>query len=67
MLAKPDLGTSLSLLKKYAWAFPAFKRPKDMSADLGNDFESLTPDEQDALDSTRIDTGWPLMRIWPAS
>ncbi len=46
---KAYLGTSLSLLKKYAWAFPAFKRPKDMSADLGNDFESLTPDEQDAV------------------
>ncbi|MBL8829167.1 MAG: LLM class flavin-dependent oxidoreductase, partial [Planctomycetaceae bacterium] len=46
---KAYLGTSLSLLKKYAWAFPAFKRPKDMSADLGNDFESLTPDEQEAV------------------
>ena len=28
---KAYLGTSLNLLKQYAWAFPAFKRPKNAS------------------------------------
>jgi natural product biosynthesis luciferase-like monooxygenase protein len=46
---KAYLGTSLNLLKQFAWAFPAFKRPKDMAGDQGNDFGSLTAEEQDAL------------------
>ncbi|MCE9606887.1 MAG: LLM class flavin-dependent oxidoreductase [Planctomycetia bacterium] len=46
---KAYLGTSLNLLKQYAWAFPAFTRRKEMAGDQGTDFDSLTPDEQDAL------------------
>jgi hypothetical protein len=46
---KAYLGTSLSLLKQYAWAFPAFSRPKNADTSQGNDFESLTAEEQDAL------------------
>ena len=48
---KAYLGTSLNLLKQYAWAFPAFKRPQGMDAraDAGNDFGSLSPEEQDEL------------------
>jgi natural product biosynthesis luciferase-like monooxygenase protein len=46
---KKYLGTSLNLLKQYAWAFPAFTRKKEMASDAGNDFETLTAEEQDAL------------------
>ncbi|MBL9090371.1 MAG: LLM class flavin-dependent oxidoreductase [Planctomycetaceae bacterium] len=46
---KAYLGTSLSLLKQFAWAFPAFKRKTEMSGDKGDDFASLTPEENDAL------------------
>ncbi|MGC3972487.1 MAG: LLM class flavin-dependent oxidoreductase [Pirellulales bacterium] len=46
---KSYLGTSLSLLKQYAWAFPAFKRPAGATVDKGDDFASLTPEENDAL------------------
>lgn len=46
---KAYLGTSLSLLKQYAWAFPAFKRPAGAAVDKGDDFASLTPEENDAL------------------
>lgn len=46
---KAYLGTSLNLLKQYAWAFPAFTRKKEMAGDQGNDFDSLTAEEQDAL------------------
>ncbi|MFN0242929.1 MAG: MupA/Atu3671 family FMN-dependent luciferase-like monooxygenase [Planctomycetota bacterium] len=47
---KNYLGTSLSLLKQYAWAFPAFQKPKNVAADAaGDEFSQLTPEEHDAL------------------
>jgi natural product biosynthesis luciferase-like monooxygenase protein len=46
---KRYLGSSLELLKQYAWAFPAFSRPKDMAADKGDDLTRLSDEERDAL------------------
>ncbi|HEX9295217.1 MAG TPA: MupA/Atu3671 family FMN-dependent luciferase-like monooxygenase [Polyangiaceae bacterium] len=46
---KRYLGSSLELLKHYAWAFPAFSRPKDSAADAGDDLAHLSDDERDAL------------------
>lgn len=46
---KQYLGTSLSLLKQYAWAFPAFQKPKNADAGSGDEFSSLTPEEHDAV------------------
>jgi len=48
---KAYLGTSLSLLKQYAWAFPAFKRPQgvDAAGDKADEFNTLSAEEQDAL------------------
>ena len=46
---KQYLGTSLNLLKKYAWAFPAFTKPKGAENDPGDEFEGLTEAEQDAM------------------
>jgi natural product biosynthesis luciferase-like monooxygenase protein len=41
------LRSSISLIKQYAWSFPAFK--KQPGKDGGPDFNSLTPDEMEAL------------------
>jgi natural product biosynthesis luciferase-like monooxygenase protein len=46
---KAYLGTSLNLLKQYAWSFPAFKRPEGTTVDATSDFATLSADEQDAL------------------
>ncbi|HKQ67816.1 MAG TPA: MupA/Atu3671 family FMN-dependent luciferase-like monooxygenase [Polyangiaceae bacterium] len=46
---KRYLGSSLELLKQYAWSFPAFSRPKDMAGDRGDDLANLSPEERDAL------------------
>jgi natural product biosynthesis luciferase-like monooxygenase protein len=46
---KAYLGSSLQLVKHYAWAFPAFKRPGDVEGDKGDDLERISPEEQDAL------------------
>ncbi len=46
---KAYLGSSLNLLRKYAWAFPAFTRPGDVSADAGDDFANLSAEERDAI------------------
>jgi natural product biosynthesis luciferase-like monooxygenase protein len=48
---KRYLATSMSLIKDYAWAFPAFRRPDGSSAVLeGNDaFADLDADEMDAV------------------
>ncbi len=43
------LSTSLNLLKKYAWSFPAFKRPENLPAEAGDEFQGLTSDEQQAV------------------
>ncbi len=47
---KQYLGTSLSLLKEYAWAFPAFQKPGGVVTSLDDDtMSSLTEDETDAV------------------
>ncbi len=46
---KQYLGSSLNLLKQYAWVFPAFKRPGDVSGDAGDDFARLSEAERDAI------------------
>jgi hypothetical protein len=46
---KRYLASSLELLKHYAWAFPAFSRPKDVSGDKGDDLAHLSDEERDAL------------------
>ncbi len=46
---KQYLGSSLNLLRKYAWAFPAFTRPGDVSGDTGDDFANLSAEERDAI------------------
>jgi natural product biosynthesis luciferase-like monooxygenase protein len=47
---KDYLGTSVSLVKEYAWAFPAFQRPEGY--DVSNDDDliaSLSPEDTDAV------------------
>lgn len=47
---KTYLGTSFSLLKQYAWSFPAFARPDgDDGGLVDDDFKDLTPDDLDAV------------------
>jgi len=47
---KQYLGSSVALIKGFAWAFPAFKRPGGTDADLPElDLESLSPDEMDEI------------------
>lgn len=43
------LRTSTSLLKQYAWSFPAFKRPPGGGASDQVDLADLSPEETDAL------------------
>ena len=43
------LRTSLNLLKKYASAFPIFQQTQGASPGEGDEFSSLTADEQDAV------------------
>lgn len=44
------LRTATSLVKQYAWSFPAFKRRAGMADSVSNmEFESLTADEMDML------------------
>lgn len=49
---KQYLGTSFSLLKEYAWAFPAFQRPTDVNDGGGladEDFKQLSAEDLDAV------------------
>jgi natural product biosynthesis luciferase-like monooxygenase protein len=47
---KTYLGTSFSLLKEYAWSFPAFARPAGDTGGLSDDdFKGLSDDELDAV------------------
>ena len=47
---KQYLGTSLSLLKEYAWAFPAFQKPGGVDTALDDDtLANLTDEEADAV------------------
>lgn len=49
---KQYLGTSFSLLKEYAWAFPAFARPANATTEnelADDDFKNLSADDLDAV------------------
>ncbi|MXQ13746.1 MupA/Atu3671 family FMN-dependent luciferase-like monooxygenase [Microvirga makkahensis] len=45
---KAYLGSSLSLLKHYAWTFPAFKKPRSGEAG-GDELAGVADDERDAI------------------
>jgi natural product biosynthesis luciferase-like monooxygenase protein len=46
---KQYLGSSLGLIKQHAWAFPAFKRHAQDGASFEDNFQSLSPEDTDAL------------------
>ncbi len=46
---KAYLRSAASLIKQYAWAFPAFKKPKGVSQPNEVDLQSLSEDELDAI------------------
>ncbi len=46
---KDYLRSAAALIKQYAWAFPAFKRPKGVANPFEMDLGSLTPEEMDAI------------------
>lgn len=47
---KDYLGSSVSLVKNFAWAFPAFKRPQGLEASANDvDLSVLSEDELDAI------------------
>ncbi len=43
------LRSAAGLIKQYAWAFPAFKRPQGASQPMDLDLQSLAPEEMDAI------------------
>ena len=46
---KDYLNAAAGLIKHYAWAFPAFKRPKGVDNPFQLDLEVLAPEELDAI------------------
>lgn len=46
---KAYLRSAAALIKQYAWAFPAFKKPEGVSTPLDIDLQSLDPEEMDAI------------------
>ncbi len=46
---KEYLRSAAALIKQYAWAFPAFKKPQGVANPMEIDLQSLTPDETDAI------------------
>ncbi|OCJ09270.1 luciferase [Rhizobium sp. AC44/96] len=46
---KEYLKSAAALIKQYAWAFPAFKKPQGLSAPSDIDLQSLSTDELDAI------------------
>jgi natural product biosynthesis luciferase-like monooxygenase protein len=46
---KEYLRSAAALIKQYAWAFPAFKKPQGVSQPMDIDLQSLAPDELDAI------------------
>lgn len=46
---KNYLRSAAGLIKQYAWAFPAFKKPKGMANPMDIDLGSLAPDELEAI------------------
>src|SRR5690606_5792812 len=46
---KAYLRSAAALIKQYAWAFPAFKKPKGVTQPMDIDLQTLDPDEVDAI------------------
>ncbi|PZO74495.1 MAG: luciferase [Mesorhizobium amorphae] len=46
---KAYLRSAAALIKQYAWAFPAFKKPAGVSNAMEVDLQALAPDEMDAI------------------
>ena len=46
---KTYLRSAAALIKQYAWAFPAFKKPKGISNPMQIELGSLDPDEMEAI------------------
>ena len=46
---KAYLGAAANLVKQYAWAFPAFKRPPGVTNPMEIDTRQLSPEETDAI------------------
>ena len=46
---KDYLASATALIKQYAWAFPAFKKPQGAAQPMDIDIQSLAPDEMDAI------------------
>ncbi|WP_117190466.1 MupA/Atu3671 family FMN-dependent luciferase-like monooxygenase [Rhizobium terrae] len=46
---KTYLRSAAALIKQYAWAFPAFKKPQGIVQPMDIDLQSLAPDEMDAI------------------
>ena len=46
---KDYLRSAAALIKQYAWAFPAFKRPAGVANPMDIDLQSLTDEETDAI------------------
>lgn len=46
---KTYLRSATALIKQYAWAFPAFKKPAGVSNPIEVDLQSLAADEMDAI------------------
>ena len=43
------LRAAAGLIKQYAWAFPAFKKPQGITNPMDIDIQSLAPEEMDAI------------------
>ncbi|MFN4170900.1 MAG: MupA/Atu3671 family FMN-dependent luciferase-like monooxygenase, partial [Pseudorhodobacter sp.] len=46
---KAYLAAAVGLVKQYAWAFPAFKRPQGVSNPMEIDLRTLSPEENEAI------------------
>lgn len=46
---KDYLRSAAALIKQYAWAFPAFKKPAGVSNPMQVDLQALAPDEMEAI------------------
>jgi natural product biosynthesis luciferase-like monooxygenase protein len=46
---KAYLRSAAALIKEYAWAFPAFKKPQGVTKPMEIDLQSLDPEEVDAI------------------
>jgi natural product biosynthesis luciferase-like monooxygenase protein len=46
---KAYLRSAAALIKEYAWAFPAFKKPQGVSKPMDIDLQTLDPEEFDAI------------------